>query len=241
MKISLFFLLVVSCCWANTSNSYAQKTEISLVKGNKTLQELFTEIEQKSEYIFLYNDNAINLSKKVTVDSRKRTLPEILDKVLEGSGVSYEIVDRQVIFYKTKEAPQAEAVSEALQQVNKKRITGTVVDTKGEAVIGANVVEKGVSNGTATDVNGKFTLDVSQGATLVVSYIGYIKQEIAVGNQANINVKLAEDTQAIEELVVVGYGTQKKRDLTGAISSVKMSDEPVGTFSTISHALAGKA
>lgn len=122
-----------------------------------------------------------------------------------------------------------------------KRITGTIVDSKGEPIIGANVKVKNTSTGTITDLDGKFSLEVPENAILSVTYIGYESQDVAVGNQNHINVILIDDAQVLDEVVVVGYGVQKKRDLTGAISSVKMDDTPVGTFSTISHALGGKA
>jgi TonB-linked SusC/RagA family outer membrane protein len=108
-------------------------------------------------------------------------------------------------------------------------------------VIGANVVEKGTANGIVTDVDGNFSLSVSGGAVLQVSYIGYVTQEVTVGNQSTLQIALREDLQALEEVVVVGYGTQKKRDLTGAVASVKVAEMPVQTYSTVSHALAGKA
>ena len=131
----------------------------------------------------------------------------------------------------------------SLSAFAQKRITGTVTDAAGgEPLIGANIVEKGVSaNGTVTDADGNFSLSVSPGATLVVSFIGYVTQEIAVGNQTQLQITLQEDLQALEEVVVVGYGVQKKRDLTGAVASIKVSEMPVQTYSTVSHALAGKA
>jgi TonB-linked SusC/RagA family outer membrane protein len=241
MKISFLFLLMVACCWANTSNSYAQKTELSLTKGNKTLQELFTEIEQKSEFIFLYNDNVMDLSKKVSVDGRKHTLPDILNKALEGTEVGYEIVDRQVIIYKAKEESQAAATSGAPQQTDKKQIIGTVTDSQGEAIIGANVIEKGVTNnGAITDINGKFTLTVSPNATLVISYIGYKGQEIAVGNQTNLQITLLESSQGLDEVVVVAYGVQKKASLTGSVASIKGEQLQNVPTSNLTNALAGK-
>jgi TonB-linked SusC/RagA family outer membrane protein len=123
-----------------------------------------------------------------------------------------------------------------------KRINGTVTDAAGEPITGANVVEKGVTaNGTITDADGKFSLNVGANAVLQISYIGYVPQEITVGNQTTLKATLHEDLQALEEVVVVGYGVQKKRDLTGAVSSVKVAEMPVQTYSTVSHALAGKA
>lgn len=128
-----------------------------------------------------------------------------------------------------------------LERQQTKKVTGTVLDATGTPVIGANVMVKGTTTGTITDMDGKFSLDVPEGATLVLTYIGFADQEIKVGNQTSLSVSLKEDAEALEELVVVGYGTMKKKDLTGAVASVKMDDSPISTVSTISHALAGKA
>ncbi|KAA6300791.1 MAG: TonB-dependent receptor SusC [Candidatus Ordinivivax streblomastigis] len=126
------------------------------------------------------------------------------------------------------------------QQQSGKRITGTVTDTSGEPIIGANVVEKGTTNGNITDVNGKFTLEVSSGATLVISYIGYNAQEAAVGNQTNLKIMLAEKSQALEEIVVVGYGIQQKRDITGNISNIKGDQIKNLPVTSASNALQGR-
>ena len=122
-------------------------------------------------------------------------------------------------------------------------LKGKVIDdNSGEAIIGANVAQKGTSNGTITNQDGEFTLNVPSDGILIISCIGYIPQELtSVSGKADLIIRLKEDSQLLEEVVVVGYGVQKKRDLTGAVSSVKMSDAPIQTFSTVSHALAGKA
>lgn len=128
-----------------------------------------------------------------------------------------------------------------LEEQQLKKVTGTVFDPSGMPVIGANVMVKGTTNGTITDMDGKFSLEIDKDAILVVSYIGFANQEIRVGNQTSLSITMKEDAEALDELVVVGYGTMKKKDLTGAVASVKMEDSPVSTVSTISHALAGKA
>jgi len=128
-----------------------------------------------------------------------------------------------------------------IQQQSRRTITGRIVDALNEPLIGVSISIKGTSEGTITDMNGDFSTQVESGKTLVFTYIGYITQEVVVGNQTTINITMKEDAQNLDEVVVVGYGVQKKRDLTGAVSSVKMNDSPVGTFSTISHALSGKA
>ena len=216
MRITLLLLLFVTYGWANEA-TYAQVTEIHLSSGNKTLQEVFSEIEGKTEFIFFYNDNAIDLSKKVHVEKSHGSINEILDNLLEGSGADYKIVDRQVIFYKKKQDPEVR-LPQAV--VEKKQITGLVLDEHKLPVIGANVVEKGTTNGTVTDLDGKFTLAVQDNAVLQVSYIGYITQEIPVKGNRQLNITLQEDSKSLDEVVVVGYGTQKKVNLTGSVDVI---------------------
>lgn len=114
-------------------------------------------------------------------------------------------------------------------------------DASGEAIIGANVLVKGTATGVITDMNGSFELEVPGNAVLQITYIGYVQQDVAVKNRDQLAVLLKEDTKTLDEVVVVGYGTMKKKDLTGAVASVKMDDTPLSTISTVSHALAGKA
>ena len=121
------------------------------------------------------------------------------------------------------------------------KYSGTITDEKGEPVIGASILIKGTSVGTITDIDGKYVIEAAPGSTLQISYIGYLSAEIQVSNQRSVNLVLEEDAKTLDEVVVIGYGVQKKRDLTGAVSSIKMDDAPVATFSTVSHALAGKA
>ncbi|MDR1764056.1 MAG: carboxypeptidase-like regulatory domain-containing protein [Dysgonamonadaceae bacterium] len=124
------------------------------------------------------------------------------------------------------------AESTEIQQ-QRKKITGVITDRTGETVIGANVAIKGTSTGTITDVNGEFTLDVPEGAVLRISYIGFTTQEIVVGSNTTINITLDEDTQSLDEVIVVGYGTQKKSDITGSVTSVpkeRLSNLPVANL-----------
>jgi TonB-linked SusC/RagA family outer membrane protein len=234
MKLTciLFFL---SVSFAFATGSYAQKTVISMTVSDKTIAEVLETIENETEFHFYYNSKLINTSRLVSVRVKNKPVFAVLDQLFSGHDVYYKVVDKDIILT-TSESAGTNGANQ-----NKVAIGGAVTDTNNEPIIGANVVEKGTTNGTVTDVNGKFDLQVSPGATLVISFIGYNTQEIAAGNRTVIGIALTEDAQALEEVVVVGYGTQRKRDLTGAVSSVKMSDAPVGTFSTASHALAGKA
>lgn len=136
-----------------------------------------------------------------------------------------------------KVIPESQTTGNQVEELNQrgaeKRVTGVVLDEKGEAVIGANVVEKGTTNGTITDVDGKFTLNVKPDAVLMISYIGYNKQEMAVGNQQQLIIRLVEDSEALDEVIVIGYGTAKRQDFTGSVSSIKLEDSPIALSSNL--------
>ncbi|MDR2389351.1 MAG: SusC/RagA family TonB-linked outer membrane protein, partial [Tannerellaceae bacterium] len=156
-------------------------------------------------------------------------MEQVLDMIFSGTQLSYQILDKQIVVYLDKNQKHYAttiAPTYILSQLqNKRTVTGTVLDANGETVIGANVVEKGTTNGTITDIDGKFSLDVQQEkAVLVVSYIGYLPKEMNVGERQTLVIELSEDSQIIEEVVVVGYGTQRKVNLTGAVSAMKVDE-----------------
>lgn len=187
----------------------AQQSRISISVNNVTLKQFFDTLEKKSTYKISYRDNAINGKEKITLNASEQTIEQILDDVLANRGLNYSISESNII------------VTQKESRTNQiRRISGIITDISGEPVIGANIIEKGTSNGTITDINGKYSLDVA-GKTLVISYIGYSAQTISIGNNNIINVRLEENTQAIEEVVVVGYGTQKKVNLTGSVETIK--------------------
>ena len=194
-----------------------------------TLKQAFEQIESVSKYKIAYNTAQLDVNRKVTLNQKDTDVLQVLDQLLAGTGCTYKVNENYIVIT----SQQTGAV---------KKVHGVVKDVNGEPIIGANVVVKGnPSNGTITDLNGNFDLSVTSNTTLQVSYIGYNTQELFVGKKTDFNIVLKEDTELLDEVVVVGYGTMKKKDLTGAVASVKMDDAPVGTVSTISHALAGKA
>ena len=211
----------------------AMAQDIALRLRNVTVKKAMTELKQKSGYSFVYEGSDINVGKKVNVNAN--TVSQAVEQILVGQNVTYRINGNSIIVSK-KVASQIKQKSSASR---KEKVSGTITDTQGEPIIGANVNEKGTKNSAVTDVNGRFTIDAEIGSPLVVSYIGYKDQEVRASN--NMQIIIHEATESIDEVVVVGYGTMKKRDLTGSVTSVKMDDEPVGTVSSISHALAGKA
>lgn len=218
MKVTSLCNLLAVC--SISASTYAQSLKFSIHKQNSSISEVFKEIEKKSDFTFFFNDNQINVKQKVNVSANNASIEDVLAQVLQNTGYNYQIIDKQILIkVSDKEVMAVPAVVQS-----DKKITGTVLDATGMPVIGANVMVKGTTNGTITDMDGRFSLDVDKGATLVVSYIGFANQEIKVGNQTNLSIALKEDSKALDELVVVGYGVQKKVNLTGSVSSVSSKE-----------------
>lgn len=219
VKRQLFCALVACAVCAIPVN--AQSGTISLNKSNVSMHTIMQEVEGQSDYTFFYNDNQIKLDKKVSVKAQNATIEQVLAQMFKNSGYIYKIVNNQIIVSKAN----AVAAVEKQQQQQAKKVTGCVKDALGEPIIGASVVEKGApTNGTITDFDGNFTLTVS-GNELQISYIGYLPQVVKVqSGVTSYNVTLKEDTKTLDEVVVIGYGTQKKVNLTGAVASVSTDD-----------------
>ena len=150
----------------------------------------------------------------------------ILKKAFAGKQISYEVVGKQIIL----------KISRNSQSSQSRKINGTVKDQNGESVIGANVSVKGTTIGTITDIDGNFILEVPENVVIQISYIGYITQEISLGNKEHLDVLLKEDLQSLDEIVVIGYGTTKRKDFTGSVSSVKLENSPI-SLATNTNAL----
>ncbi len=200
---------------------YSQKTKISLDMKNTTIEKVLQSIEEKSDYHFLYNTKLVNVDRKVSVRVKDAAIADVLDKLFASEDVEYQVEGNQIILSpKEKVAELVSGVEFAQQQ--QKTITGKVTDTNGEPIIGATILIKGTSHGTVTDMDGNYTLqNVPEDAILQFSYVGMETQEIPVRGKTVINVTMKEATELLEEVVVVGYGTQKKVNLTGAVASVR--------------------
>ncbi|OCW93408.1 SusC/RagA family protein [Macellibacteroides sp. HH-ZS] len=231
MKLSVFFLLC-SIGLAQAADSYAQKATVNLEMRNQTVKEVLDEIEEQSDFSFFFNIKHVDLNRKVTVVAKKSDLFKVLGTVFAGTDVHYSVVDRKIIL-----STERQEVSVLQQKV--KLITGVVKDQSGEPIIGANVTEHGTTNGTITDIDGNFSLEVKPGATMLISYIGYESQEIKIGNQTVYNIKLSENSQALDEVVVVGFGTQKKVNLTGSVGTVSSEAIEARPVMTATQALQG--
>lgn len=216
----------------HASESYGQRVMIDLTAENMTVKEVLEQIESQSDFDFFYNNAHVDLNRQVTVPDEGEELFTILDSVFEGTGVKYVVMDKKIVLSTEAETTQS------VQQ--KQKISGRVMDASGEPIIGATIKEKGTSNGTISDFDGNFVLEVSPSSVLEISYIGYQSQTIKSDGSQPLSITLKEDTQTLEEVVVVGYGVQKKANLTGAVSSVKM-DEILGDrpVTSVSDALLG--
>jgi TonB-linked SusC/RagA family outer membrane protein len=239
MKCLLFFIFTTTgACFA--SKSYSQEVLFTMEYDNCTLKDVIHEIEQQSEFIFFYLDSSMDMSRKVSIHVRNENVETILDQLFAETTNRYYISDRQIIISKGKESiPE---VSPVIEQTGK-RITGSVIDPNGEPVIGANVLEKGTrTNGTVTDQDGHFSLNVADNAVLQVSFIGYITQEISIlsGGGNSLTVRLLEDNQMLDEVVVVGFGTQKKVNMTGAVATVGAKEFESRPVTNAAAALQGK-
>ncbi|WP_455640969.1 TonB-dependent receptor [Parabacteroides sp.] len=222
MKISLVMLFV--CAFQMVAiNSEAQNTVIKVETEELSIGQLINQIEQQTDYLVVFRNREVDTNRAITVHKKSGKIISYLDEAFKGTDISYEFDNKYILLLKKNSTDKSELIN---QQARK--ITGVVTDTNGEPVIGANVVIKGTTTGTVTDLDGRYSLEVPQGAVLQVSYIGYLTKEVAVGNNKSVNVNLTEDMQSIDEVVVVGYGTQKKGEVASSISTIK-SDNFVKT------------
>ena len=221
MRFYLLFL-IVSITQAFGSTLYSQSASLTLRMSNTTIEDVLNRIEEQTEFRFLYNKKIVDVEHKVNVSTKNGKITDVLDHLFKDAGISYTISDRQIVLNK-KDA------FKSVQQSN--QVTGIVTDANGDPIIGANVIEKGTTNGIISDLDGKFSIDVNPGAVLQVSYIGYVTREITVKDKSFLTVKLSEDTQALNEVVVVGYGIQRKVTTTGAVT--KLEGEEINKMTVV--------
>lgn len=217
MRLCLLFV-ALSLSQIFASVSYSQSVSVSLQMNNVSIEDVLNRIEEETEFRFLYNKKMVDVEREVNVSVYNKNIAEVLNNLFQNAGISYSINGRQIVLNKKD-------TGEFAQQMNK--VTGIVLDSQGDPIIGANIVEKGTTNGTITDVDGIFTLYVPVNAILKISYIGYEDREIAVNNKTNLEIRLTENIELIDEVVVIGYGTTTKRNFTGSVSSLKLENSPI--------------
>lgn len=209
---------------------------ISLNFENKEIREVLRAIEKRAKVRFVYSPQVIPVHKTLSVSAENQSLAEVLDKILSPLQVMFEVSGEHIILDKAD--GQTEEPESIIQvEVPDKVVKGTVTDEKGEGLPGVNIVIKGTQKGTVTDAAGRFEISVADDNTrLVFSFVGYLNQEIEAGSRTNLNVRMAVDQKALEEVVVIGYGTQKKVNLTGAVDVVsgdKLANRPANTVADL--------
>ncbi|MDP4275335.1 MAG: carboxypeptidase-like regulatory domain-containing protein, partial [Bacteroidota bacterium] len=231
-KLILFFLFCFISQIFNTP-TFSQSNTLQLDLKNATIEQVLNVIEQKTSYRFLYNKQSINVSRKVTVVGKKLEVPNILNEIFSGTDIYYSINGKQIVLIK-REKKNSEPIN--------RKITGHVTDEKGESVIGAIVFVEGMANkGTITDSEGKFVLEVPAGVKIEVRNVGYLTQEFQVDEKEAYDIKLEEDVKKLDEVVVIGYGSQKKESVVGAISQTTNKDlQRTGNVTDLKQALTGQ-
>lgn len=244
MKLTIlaFFLGLMSL----SASTYSQATRLSLEMKNVSIEEIFRKIEAQSDFVFIYKNDAIDLTKRYDIDVDQSNVEYILNEIFKDSNTKFEINDRQVIITKEKNAQGIQPVKVVTkndgEQPQEKEISGSITDSQGFPLPGVSIVVKGTTIGTVTDANGKFQFSIPLNAeTLIFSFVGMKTQEVAVNDLDYFTVKLEEDIVGLEEVVAVGYGVQKKVNLTGAVAAVKGEELSNRTFSDTRQALQGMA
>lgn len=212
MRFVILFLLL-GTLQSLATVTYSQNVKLSLDMNNATVHDVISAIEKQGDFYFTYNLNQINVNRKVSVNVQNSTVNQILDQLFGEYGVDYKIENNHIVLFK-------KATNEVASVKQQKTISGIVIDDQGEPIIGASVLEKGTTNGTITNIDGHFTLPIGKGTELLVSYVGYTTKSVKIGNQASIKIILSEDTKTLDEVVVIGYGTQKKSDVSGSVTTV---------------------
>ena len=235
MRITTLLLFVFIFCM-HAENSSSQNANVTIKRSNTTLENVLNDIEKQTDFLFIYN-KFVNVDRKVSVNLKKASLEEVLANLFAGTDVKYSVDGSYILL-----SAGGTTTTIPLSAQQGKMVSGVITDINGEPIIGANVIEKdSESVGTVTDVDGKFTLALDKpAATLVVSYIGYLTKEVPVGSQSVLKIILSEDTQNLEEVVVIGYGSVKKSDLTGAVGSIQVDKVQGISVKSVDQMLQGR-
>jgi TonB-linked SusC/RagA family outer membrane protein len=227
------FAILVSVTQILAVNTYSQNTLLTLNLKNTMVKDVLGHIQENSEFFFIYDASVIDVQKEISIKAKNKLIPEILDEIFREMNVVYKIDDRQIALTKTNPL-----ITEIQQQ---RTISGTVTDESGEPLPGVTVLVKGTTQGTVTNADGDYALtNIPEDATLQFSFVGMRTQEVVVGSQTSINVTMVVDAIGIEEVVAIGYGTQKKATVTGAISDIKTEDLVKNSAADISNSIAGR-
>ena len=233
-SIGLLAILIVFGVMQVSASAYSETTKLSLKLKNASIESVLNQIEDQSQFRFVFNEKEFNINRKVDVDVSNARVETILNGILEGTGIAYKVIDRQIIIGNTVSG--AGAVSQ-----QGRTVTGTVTDESGEPVPGVSVVAKGTTVGTITDSDGEYSITVPENAdVLVFSFVGMRTQEVTIGNQSTINVTLGAETFGVDEVVVIGYTTTSRKNVASSIAKVD-NEELVGlSTSDVRQTMQGK-
>ncbi len=248
MRITLTQLfLSVICCGVSLANSaFSQELlnkSITLRTGTSTVKQVLVQIEKKADVKFVYSSNAIQAEQTVSLEFKNDKLSKVLEELLNPLNISYEVIENRILLRKKNsgEKDNTPGVVPNETIIAEQSVSGIVTDEKGQALPGVSVLVKNTNRGTTTDGKGQYKISVPEAnATLVFSFVGYKKQEVSVSNRSTINVSLQVENQNLEEVVVVGYGTQSRKNLTSAITTIKPEDLNKGAISDVGQLLQGK-
>jgi len=229
----VIFLVMGTFLKVSASDTYSQNALLSLHLKNATLQTALQAIENQSEFFFVYSSKVIDVEQKIDIDVTDSKIENVLDKILENFNIKYVVKNRQIMLMAENAATKAD------QQ--QKRISGKVTDSSGASLPGVSVVIKGTTQGTTTDIDGKYSISIPAGATVLsFSFVGMDTQEITFGSKTQINLVMTESKTGLDEVIIVGYGTQKKSNLTGSIATVKAAELVKAPLASASQTLAGR-
>lgn len=241
MELKLAILILVfSVTNVFAVNTYSQVARVTLDLENKPLEQVMDEIERQSEFYFIFNQKQIDVNRVVNIKAENELVSDLLPELFTGTNINCTVLDRKILL--TVEPFISLSDNTSMKESQQITVRGTVTDgSTGDALPGVNVVIKGTTAGSITDVDGSFSLQVSNAsATLVFSFIGYVTQEVSLSGRTSVNVALVPDVEELSEVVVVGYGTQLRREVTGAISSVKSENLIKSAQTSFTQALRGK-
>jgi len=232
----ILLLLFVIVSQGFMSGINAQTSTVTIQKKNISVKEVLAFLEENSKVVFFYADKDVDLNRKLSINVKNQPLTKVLEEVFRNTSNTFKLDGKQI--YITKKSKSTD--TQSTPSIKRSKISGVVTDQTGEAIIGASVSVKGTKMATITDYDGKFFLDIPEESVLTVSYIGYLPTDVKVGNLSYLKIELPEDTKALSEVVVVGYGTQKKLTTIGAQSSITAKELQSQPMANISNAIAGR-
>ena len=238
LSLKISFLLLLTLLYLN-AGAFAFNQLVTLSEKNASIEKVLIQIKKQTGYSFLYDKELLKNARLVTINVSKAPLDEVMKKCFADQSFTYEILDKAILIKPNAQPKKSVSVQES-SSVQAITITGKVTDSQGGALVGVSVLLKGSTTGTSTDANGKYTLSIQADGILSFSYIGFTTQEVATTGRSILNVTLLEETKSLNTVVVVGYGSQQKRDITGSVGQVKASDIKDQAVTGFDQALVGK-